>query len=40
MPTYHIIVSLEDSARAKALADRYSDLVRSAVADPGQATPA
>ena len=40
MPTYHIIVSLEDSARAKALADRYSELVKSAVADSGQPTPA
>jgi len=36
MPTYHIIVSLEDTARAKALADRYSELVKSAVADSGQ----
>jgi mannose-1-phosphate guanylyltransferase/phosphomannomutase len=36
MPTYHIIVSMEDSARAKVLADRYSELVKSAVADGGQ----
>jgi len=40
MPTYHIIVSLEDPARAKALADRYSELVKSAVADSGQPAPA
>ena len=33
MPTYHIIVSLEDSTQAKALADRYSALVKAAVAD-------
>jgi mannose-1-phosphate guanylyltransferase/phosphomannomutase len=40
MPTYHIIVSLEDSARAKALADRYSELVKSAVAGDAQPTTA
>lgn len=40
MPTYHIIVSLEDPARAKVLADRYSELVKSAVADGGQPTSA
>ncbi|HSO93878.1 MAG TPA: sugar phosphate nucleotidyltransferase, partial [Candidatus Dormibacteraeota bacterium] len=28
MPTYHIIVSLQDPIRAKALADRYSQLVK------------
>jgi len=36
LPTYHIIVSLKDDAQAKALADRYSALVKSAVADGGR----
>ena len=40
MPTYHIIVSLDDDGQAKALADRYSALVKSAVADGGATAPA
>jgi hypothetical protein len=42
MPRYHIIVSMEDSEKARALADRYSALVKTAVAGgtPGQPAPA
>ena len=31
MPRYHIIVSMEDSDKARALADQYSALVKTAV---------
>src|SRR3989442_12259933 len=31
MPRYHIIVSMEDSEKARALADRYSAMVKTAV---------
>jgi len=42
MPRYHIIVSMEDSEKARALADRYSALVKTAVAGgtSGQPAPA
>ena len=42
MPRYHIIVSMEDSDKARALADRYSALVKTAVAGgaPGRPAPA
>src|SRR6266851_1826119 len=40
MPRYHIIVSMEDSDKARALADRYSAMVKTAVGDPGSASPA
>jgi mannose-1-phosphate guanylyltransferase/phosphomannomutase len=40
MPRYHIIVSMEDSDKARALADQYSVLVKSAVGDGGSASPA
>jgi len=34
MPRYHIIVSMEDSDKARALADQYSALVKTAVTPP------
>jgi hypothetical protein len=34
MPRYHIIVSMEDSDKARALADQYSALVKTAVSTP------
>jgi mannose-1-phosphate guanylyltransferase / phosphomannomutase len=34
MPRYHIIVSMEDTDKARALADRYSALVKTAVSSP------
>jgi mannose-1-phosphate guanylyltransferase/phosphomannomutase len=40
MPRYHIIVSMEDSEKARALADRYSAMVKSAVGDGGSGAPA
>jgi mannose-1-phosphate guanylyltransferase/phosphomannomutase len=40
MPRYHIIVSMEDSDKARALADRYSALVKTAVGETGSASPA
>ena len=40
MPRYHIIVSMEDSEKARALADRYSAMVKTAVGDTGSARPA
>ena len=40
MPRYHIIVSMEDSEQARALADRYSAMVKTAVGDTGSASPA
>jgi mannose-1-phosphate guanylyltransferase/phosphomannomutase len=42
MPRYHIIVSMEDSEKARALADRYSALVKTAIGDgsSGRSAPA
>ena len=40
MPRYHIIVSMEDSDKARALADRYSAMVKTAVGDTGSVSPA
>jgi mannose-1-phosphate guanylyltransferase/phosphomannomutase len=40
MPRYHIIVSMEDSDKARALADQYSVMVKTAVGDGGSASPA
>ena len=34
MPRYHIIVSMEDSDKARALADQYSALVKTAGTPP------
>src|SRR5260370_14105442 len=40
MPRYHIIVSMEDSEKARALADRYSAMVKTAVSGGESGTPA
>jgi mannose-1-phosphate guanylyltransferase / phosphomannomutase len=40
MPRYHIIVSMEDADKARALADRYSAMVKTAVGDTGSPSPA
>jgi mannose-1-phosphate guanylyltransferase / phosphomannomutase len=40
MPRYHIIVSMEDSDKARALADQYSVMVKTAVGDGGSGSPA
>ena len=40
MPRYHIIVSMEDSEKARALADRYSAMVKTAVSGDESGTPA
>jgi len=40
MPRYHIIVSMQDADKARALADRYSALVKTAVGDTGSPSPA
>jgi mannose-1-phosphate guanylyltransferase/phosphomannomutase len=40
MPRYHIIVSMEDSEKARALADRYSALVKTAVGGGDSGSPA
>jgi len=40
MPRYHIIVSMEDSEKARALADQYSDLVKTAVTGGAAGRPA
>jgi len=40
MPRYHIIVSMEDSEKARALADRYSAMVKTAIGGSGSGSPA
>ena len=40
MPRYHIIVSMEDSDKARALADQYSVLVKTAVGGASSGSPA
>ncbi len=40
MPRYHIIVSVEDAEKARALADRYSSLVKTAVGQGSSGRPA
>src|SRR5438445_7407936 len=40
MPRYHIIVSMEDYEKARALADRYSAMVKTAVSGDESGSPA
>jgi len=40
MPRYHIIVSMEDSEKARALADQYSAMVKTAVGGSSSGSPA